>query len=190
MILKNTIISLEKSKEFKRFGKEHPGFYLAHCFTMLDEGEKKYNWELGYYSDKKDKLVVFETSPAIKLRDEDDPFKREGVIRKLDMNEVKISLARALEICDKLAKDKYSAHSITKRIIILQNIDKPVYNITHVTRSFSIMNVKIDAKTGDIISQNLQSIMQLGKWEKGGKERPEVQPEGPSEYYDDDSSAS
>ncbi|MFH0870474.1 MAG: PepSY domain-containing protein [archaeon] len=192
MILRETIAKVEKSKEFKSFKKSNPGFYLAHCFTMLDEGEKKYNWELGYYSDKKDKLVVFETVPAVKLRDEDDPFKREGIIKRLDMNEVKTSLARALEICDVLAKDKYSAHAITKRIIVLQNIDKPVYNITHVTRSYSILNVKIDAKTGEIISQNLQSIMQLGKWEKGEKERPAVntekQTESDAEDMDDDSS--
>jgi len=161
------IKSVDKSNEFKSFIKESPEYYLAHCFTMLDENERKYEWELGYYSPKKDKLVVFETVPSIKLRDEDDPFTRDNVIKELDMKQVKISLARALEVCDELVKDKYSAHAITKRIIILQNIEKPTYNITLVMRSFSVLNIKIDAVTGSIVSHNLQNLMELGKWEKG-----------------------
>jgi hypothetical protein len=172
MILKNTIKEVEKSKIFKDFMKENPEFYLVHCFTMLDEKEKKYEWQLGYYSLKKDKLVVFETVPEIKLLDQDDAFTRENIVKKLDMKLVKVSLGKALEICDNLVKEKYAAQTITKRIIILQTVEKQIYNITLITMSYSILNIKIDAASGEIISHNLQSILSLGKWEKGerGKE--------------------
>jgi hypothetical protein len=167
MILRDEIKRLEASEEFQKFKKDNPEFYLAHCFTMLDEKERKYEWELGYYSPKKDKLVVFETVPHIRLRAEEDAFTRDNIINELDMKKVKLSLARALEVCDELVKKKYSAHAITKRIIILQNIEKPIYNITLVMRSFSVLNIKIDALTGDVVSHNLQNLMELGKWEKG-----------------------
>ena len=126
MILKNTIKKVEESKAFKDFIKENPEFYLAHCFTMLDENDKKYEWQIGYYSLKKDKLVVFETVPDIKLLEQDDAFTRENIVKKLDMKLVKVSLGKALEICDKLVKEKYSAQTITKRIIILQTLDKQI----------------------------------------------------------------
>jgi uncharacterized membrane protein YkoI len=167
MILKNMIKNLEESKIFLEFKKSNPEYYLAHCFTMLDEKEKKYEWELGYYSSKKDKLVVFETVPEVRLRDEDDAFTRENIIKHLDMKQVKVSLARALELCDEVTKKNYPAHAITKRIIILQNIDRPVYNITLVMRSFSVLNIKIDAASGEVVSHNLHNLMDLGRWEKG-----------------------
>jgi hypothetical protein len=172
MNLKDTIKKVEKSRAFKDFIKDNPEFYLAHCFTMLDENDKKYEWQVGYYSLKKDKLVVFETVPGIKLLDQDDAFTRENIVKKLDMKLVKISLGKALEICDGLVKEKYSAQTITKRIIILQTLEKQIYNMTLITMSYSILNIKIDAGSGEIISHNLQSILSLGKWEKGerGKE--------------------
>jgi len=171
MILKGAIKKVESSKAFKDFKSSNPEYYLAHCFTMLDEAEKKYNWELGYYSPKKDKLVVFETEPDVKLREEDDAFTRNKVIPELKFSKVKISMAKAMETCDQLVKEKYSAHMITKRIIILQHLDRDLYNITLVTRSFSVLNIKIDAASGEIVSHNLQSLMSLGKWEKGERNR-------------------
>jgi len=169
--LKQTLKKVETSKAFKDFKGSNPDFYLAHCFTMLDEAEKKYNWELGYYSPTKDKLVVFETEPEVKLRDEDDAFTRDKVIPELKFSNVKFSLAKAMELCDQLVKEKYSAHMITKRIIILQHLDRDLYNITLVTRSFGVLNIKIDAVSGEITSHNLQSLMGLGKWEKGERNK-------------------
>lgn len=163
MILKQTIKKVEESKVFKSFIKKHPDYYLVHCFTMVDEGEKKYVWELGYYSEKTDKMVVFETEPKIMIRPAEEAFKKEGTIKKLDLSKVRISLSKALDICNNLVKDKYPGQSITKRIIILQHLDKQVYNITLITRNFNILNIKIDSSTGEVLQDNIQNIMSLGK---------------------------
>lgn len=169
MILKDAIKKVEESKELKKFLKDHPDYYLAHAFTMLDEKEKRYDWELGYYSPSEDKLAVFETEPKINLKALDDAFKKDGSIAKLQMKDVEISVASAMEKCDELMKSKYSSQTITKRIIILQNLDGQVYNVTLVCMSFSLINIRIDAKTGIVVKDNIQSIMGLGQWEKGGK---------------------
>lgn len=172
MALKDIIKKVEKNKSFKSFIKAHPDYFLAHCFAMVDESdkgdnknknEKELKWELGYYSEKTDKLVVFETMPKINMRPEEDAFKKEGTIKKLDISKVKINITKALKICDELTNKKYPNRSITKKIIILQNLEKEIYNITLVTLSFDILNIRIDAVSGEVLSDNIQSIMGLGR---------------------------
>jgi len=163
MDLKQTVKKVELSKAFKQFKKAHPDYFLVHCFAMVVEGEKEYAWELGYYSEKTDKLVVFETKPEIKMRPEEDAFKKEGTIKKLELSKVKTSVAKVLKACDELVQKKYPGKSITKRIIILQNLDKQIYNLTLVTLSFDILNIRVDAVTGEVLSDNIQNIMNLGK---------------------------
>ena len=171
MILKETLSKTEKSKAFRQWKKQNPEFYLAHAFTMLDEKEKKYRWELGFYNPKTDRLAVVETDPQVLVRPEEEVFKKEGQVKPLDMSKVEVSVARANQACDDLIREKYSAQVVTKRIILLQNIDRQLYNITLVTLSFSLLNVKVDAGTGDVVSHNLQSIMGLGEWQKGGRQQ-------------------
>jgi hypothetical protein len=162
-MLKEVVKKVESSKIFKSFKKEHQDYFLAHCFVMLNEGEKQFAWQLGYYSEKTDKLVVFDTLPKINMMPEDEAFKKEGTINKLDISKVKVSVSKALKICDELVGKKYPNRTVTKRIIILQNLEKQMYNITLVTISFDILNIRIDASTGEVLSDNIQSIMSLGK---------------------------
>jgi len=165
MNLKQIVKNVESSKAFKQFIKAHPDYFLAHCFAMLVEGEKEKDikWELGYYSEKTDKVVVFETEPKINMRPEEDAFKKEGTIKKFDISKIKINISKALKICGELVDKKYPNRSITKKIIIMQNLEKEIYNITLVTLSFDILNIRIDASTGEILSDNIQSIMGLGR---------------------------
>jgi hypothetical protein len=166
MALNPIIKKVEQSKAFKSFIKEHPDYFLAHCFTMVSQGEKKFKWELGYYSEKTDKIIVFETEPKINMRPEEEAFKKEGTIKKLEVSKIKTSITKALKTCDEVVKSKYPKESITKKIIILQNLDKQLYNITLVSLSFDIINIKIDASTGEVLYDNIQNIMSLGRGEK------------------------
>ncbi|MBN2052443.1 PepSY domain-containing protein [Candidatus Woesearchaeota archaeon] len=163
MNIKDALKKVEASRAFKQFRKEHKDYYLVHCFAMVAEGEKDYKWELGYYSEKRDKLVVFEAGQEITMRPEEDAFKKEGTIKKLELGKVKASVAKVLKACDELVQKKYPGKSITKRIIILQNLETQVYNITLVTLSFDILNIRVDAVSGKILSDNIQNIMSLGK---------------------------
>jgi len=172
MIIKQIIKKVEANKLFKSFIKKHPDYFLAHCFAMASQGDKKFKWELGYYSEKTDKLVVFETEPNVNMRPEEEAFKKEGTIKKLDIKKVKVSITKAMKICDGIIDKKYPNRNITKSIIILQNLEKQMYNITFVTISFDILNIKIDASTGEVLSDNIQNIMGLGKQLKGSDTLP------------------
>lgn len=161
--LKSLVGKVESSRVFKSFIKEHPHYYLAHCFAMISGDEEGCAWELGYYSEKSDKLVVFETKPRIRMRPAEEVFKRSGVVKKLDLGAVRVGVKRALGVCEDVVRSKYAGERITKRIVILQHLDRQVYNITLVSRSFNIINIRVDARTGVVLEDDIRSIMSLGR---------------------------
>lgn len=165
MILKKAIEKIEASEEFKKFKKENPDFYLAHAFTMVEKVQQ--DWQVGYYSKTKDMVVVFIVSKTVEMSPEEEVFKKPGkVVKKLDMKKVKLGLEKAIDISNKVMDEKYSAELVNKTIIILQNIETEMYNITLVTHTLNIINIKIDAKSGEVLSEARQSIMGLKRDEK------------------------
>lgn len=94
MDLKQTIKKVESSKVFKSFIKAHPDYFLAHCFAMLVEGEKEKDikWELGYYSEKTDKIVVFETEPKVNMRPEEDALRKMALSGSLTLKKSRLTL--------------------------------------------------------------------------------------------------
>jgi hypothetical protein len=163
MLLKEAIKKLESTKEFKDFLKEGSDCYLAHAFTMLDND--KSDWQIGYYNKDHDRVVIFEVGDDSLIRHpEDELFKKTNkAVKKLDMSKVNIDLEKALNIAEDLRKEKYSSEIVNKKIIIIQNIETQMYNLTLVTHTFNIINIKIDASSGDIISESRQSILGLRK---------------------------
>ncbi|MFC2134548.1 hypothetical protein ACFLTH_08020 [Bacteroidota bacterium] len=162
MLLKVAIKKLEESKEFKEFKKENPEFYLAHAFTIIDKIQT--DWQIGYFGNKHEKVVVFMVGKEISQSAEEEVFKKpEDRVKKLDMNNVKIDLEKAFEICEKLLEEKYKGEIINKTIAILQNLETELYNITLVCQSMNLINVKIDANNEKILHESRESIMGLKK---------------------------
>jgi len=161
MQLKLVIKKLEASSMFKKFKEKHPDFYLVHAFMMVEKGLSE--WQIGYYSKKKDKIVVFDVGKEIQQNPESDVFKKGGSVKKVELDKVKMSFDDALELADKHIKKKYSAESVTKKIFILQKVDNLMWNVTFVTQAFNLINLKIDAATGKMFHDERTSILKLGK---------------------------
>jgi hypothetical protein len=148
-----------QSELFQSFIKDNDDYYLAHVYTML--GDKKEGFEIGFYSEKKDKIVVFETNP-IKKREEEEAFKEGRTIALLDLSTLKVTFEDALDIAEKARKEKYPSEIIYKSILILQNVGVQVWNVTLISMAFNIINIKIDAETGEVKESSIHSIMNLG----------------------------
>ncbi len=166
MTIKSEIKKLEATEHFKEFKKKNQNYHLAHIF-ILKEKEKE-EWQIGYYLKKEDKVAVFELGDEIIARPAEEVFKKSGTIHELDMNKIKVSLEKALKATEDIKNEKCPAETITKKIIILQKLKleeewKNVFNITYVTQCFNILNVKLDAETGDVKSVDFSSILNLGK---------------------------
>lgn len=158
MELKTAIEKLEQSELFSEFKKENPDYYLAHAFTIVDKVQM--DWQIGYYGKKKDNVFVFEVGAEVSKHPQSEVFKKPGtIVKELKLDDVRISLEQAVNITDELVKEKYSFETITKTIVIIQNLEKEIYNLTLVTATFHIINVKIDTITGEIISEVRESIL-------------------------------
>jgi len=79
-------------------------------------------------------------------------------IKELNLGKIKITLNQALEITNKELNDQ-----VQRKIIILQNLDEPTWNISYITTSFKILNIKINAINGKIINKTYESILALKK---------------------------
>ncbi len=167
MDLDAAVKTVTGSDEYKAFSKENPEYRLAHAFSMHAPGEG-FAWQFGFYSSKTKKLVVFKTAPVEKLP-EDDAFNKGEEIEALDLTAVKLSPEEAERKAFGLKEEKFPAEQVTKVILVLQRLDRQVFNFTLVTMTFNILNVRVDAASGEIVSAEMRSIMSLRRKEDDEK---------------------
>ncbi|MCF7866113.1 hypothetical protein K9M18_01590 [Candidatus Woesearchaeota archaeon] len=160
MDLKEAYNLVEKSESFISFRENESSYYLVHAF-LTKEHSKPGEWEFGFYNKQSDKIVVFESSPVKRLP-EQEVFKKEGDVKPINIDETAISYDEAMQITEHIRREKYSSDQIAKYIVILQYIHKQVWNITLISTAFSIINIRIDSMTGEVISSNKSSISDLG----------------------------
>ena len=148
---------LLESKEFNKKG------FLCSAFIMCDYKELKNSvWQFDFFDSKENRITSYLMEKEIKNADKLEVFKEESAaIEELNLSEVKISITKSLEIANKtLEKTKETP---TKTIIILQNISKPLWNVSFVTTSFNLVNTKINAVDGSILDHNSSSLLSFKK---------------------------
>lgn len=154
---------LKISDTFKEWKKSNAKSYLTHAFTMVDPGVKE-EWQIGYYNPDEDSITTFAIADTITKNPESEAFKEEKKISGLDTEKVSVTFRQAMDSAEKIQKEKYSAHTAFKKIVILQNLDVgQVWNITYVTNTFKTLNIKIDAATGALVKDELVDLFRIEK---------------------------
>lgn len=152
------------SKEFLAWQKAHPQDYLAHFYCPLNPSfQPASNWEIGFYNPQQDKLTVFviKENSRIEIKPPEDAFKAQGSIEELASTRVKLSFPQALELFQKTKQENYPQEILLNGFLILQNFqNKTIWNISYATRSFNILNVKIDALNKEIVSHQLVNFIE------------------------------
>ena len=148
---------VESSNEFKDYKKDHQNAYL--CSIFLTETQLQFS----FYS-KKTKLVTSFKLEGDKVtlvgKDEKIFQKEKKDLQELNLNEIKVDLNKAKELTNNFIKEKYPHETPNKEIIILQVINnKIVWNITKITSTFNIINIKLDASSGNIIEDKIESAL-------------------------------
>ncbi len=152
--LKQVQSEIEASPLFQNWKKQHHT-YLVHFFCM-DEKEL----QLGYYDEKTDVITTFVKAEEITKSEDKEIFRQEKKIAPLDMNNVKISLQDAVQRVEALQKQKYPGDMVAKKIIVLQTLNNiPTYNMTLITATFKMINIRVDAATGNVLEEKMQPIM-------------------------------
>ena len=156
----NEMKRLKSSVHFKEYIKKNPDNYLASCFQMGKSGLQDASWQFDFYSMKSGKMTSFQMGKSIAVQKDQEIFSKGTYPKKLKLGLVKVEFNDAMSRAGTLIKKKLPNESINKEIVILQEMDdKAVWNITLLTSAFNIMNIRIDANSGDVIQEKCESIL-------------------------------
>ncbi|MBU4501633.1 MAG: hypothetical protein KKA79_03515 [Nanoarchaeota archaeon] len=160
--LKKSLKTLKETKEFKKFKEDNPDSYLASCVIIINDKEPG-DWQVDYYQPKKHKMTTFILKEKIELSGEDDIFqKHKSEVKELNVEKVKINLNKMLNTIEDLRKEKYPGEYPNKIIAVLQNQDgKIMWNITHLTSTLKIWNIKLDAEKGKVVEEKLENVFSM-----------------------------
>lgn len=146
---------LEAGSEFAEWKKGSKDAFLSSIFAMFDK-EHEGEWLISYYSPSAKKITTFFVDELETLKKGEDAADKP--VKQLDTGKVKVELADALAAA-KAALEKKTGESTQKTIAILQNLDEgQVWNISLMTSSFNMFNIKIDAETGKELSQDYGAL--------------------------------
>lgn len=148
---------LENSPVFIKWKEKNKDSYLCSFFNIIGNNEP---WRIHFYSKEKDKITSFLMDEAISLEEDSQVFKDKNIkVKELKIKNVSIKNEDALRNVNKIINEKYPNETVNKTIMILQNIDKLMWNITCITNSLNMVNIKMDARSGNVIEEKLQSLM-------------------------------
>ena len=144
------LAKIEENPSFQEWKKNNPTFFLAHGFKMDDV-----KWQVGFSDGEKvvsivlEPFEIMESAEAVKRDDTTIPeLKPENVL----------PLDKAIETFQKMIKEKYSAETVFKTIIILQNLDGTVYNMTAMTQAMKTLNAKINMN-GEVVEDSIADLI-------------------------------
>jgi len=162
-MLAQDIKKIESSKEYKSWKSKHKDSFLCGCFSILEDMNNIPEWQVDFYNPKQDMISSFVIrDDQVILSAEDKVFKKPtDKVEKLEIKKVKTELEKALSQVDKIKSETCPQESIAKAIIILQNIKIPIWNISYMTASMNILNVKINASDNKVINHDFVSMLKF-----------------------------
>jgi hypothetical protein len=166
MKVSDAIARIEASKEHSKWSRENPQAYLAHAFTMKEKDAFE-SWQVGYYNPERNMVTVFELDEQVQMMPESEVFKKdETVVKALDRQRIMLDVEQALEVAISIAKDTYPQIRSDKQIIVLQNLDiGQVWNITFISPSMDVLNIKVSSDEGQVVSHNLSRLFEFKNFE-------------------------
>jgi len=160
--LKEKYNKLLQTEMYKEFIEHHADYKLSHFFFVYEKNNFL-EQHIGFYSKNDDKVVSFDLLKHIVSKPE-DAMKRNGIIPFFDVNDVKTGIDEALKISKDIQEKNYPPHTPNKYICILQVLENILnWNITIVTSTMHIINIKIDASNSKVLKNSAKPIMSLAK---------------------------
>lgn len=158
---------VEENKHFKVWKDQHPQGYLSHFFCPITpDCELKGDWEIGFYDPASEKMTVLTCGKIVALKqNEDDVFKKpEQRVEKLDVESVKVSFTKAVDIFATHVEELFPKAGRGDGFLILQSLEqKPLWNFTFITKELKFINIKIHAGTGEIDSHLSMDLIDRGQ---------------------------
>jgi len=161
MSFNQLLSTIESSKIFKRFIKEHPESELVAGFFILDFLNNKNQESLDYKS--KNKIFTFSLTESEITFKEDELIDNPRIpkLEKISKN-IKIDIDEIPSISEKTALENNVKNNFQKIIAVLQIYNKQqVWNLTCILDGFIILNILIDSGNGDVVKFDRKSMADI-----------------------------
>ena len=161
--LHTTLKYVQESPVYKAWLSDHPSSYLSSFFKIIEHQDVDW-WQVDFYYPKGDTITSFVVDDKVKLATKDAAvFKKPDTsVKALDLAMVKIDMAHALRAAQELQKEKYKGEKTSKTVVLLQTLAQTFWNISFLTNSFKLVNIRIDAKTGDVLEDSIVPLFDFG----------------------------
>ena len=161
--LHKTLEQVQDSSVFQAWIADHPASYLSGFFKIIEQHEVDW-WQLDFYYPKGDTITSFVIDDQVKLATKDSAIfkKPDTIVEALDLSAVQIDVKKALEVAHHLQQTKYHTEKPSKTIVLLQMIHRALWNISFLTSTFKLVNIRIDAKTGDVLEDSIVPLFDFG----------------------------
>ena len=156
----NAAKAVEESSVFVEWKKDHEKAFLSTGFV----GEA---WLVTYYDPDTDKMYSFQYDGSVSFHQEDAVLKKEGAsILPVVLSDIVVHYDRVCALISDHTRDKGNT---VKQLYIIQNLHDfgLVWNVTCVFEGMRLLNVKISAKDGSILSKTEENLMDMMRMEKG-----------------------
>jgi len=140
----------------KKVGKDD--LYLTSFLANVKGADDNPSWTVNLYNQLEDNMYSYDSATE-EFSGPQEVFKEQDFIPELEIEEVKIEFSEAIKSA---LKEALPETEFSKIIAILQNIDgKNVWNFTLMNKSFHILNVRIDAESGNLIKKEPINLVQF-----------------------------
>ncbi len=141
---------LTSSKIFKDWKSENKESFL--CNFIIIENKPQFD-----FYNKDNTITSFRINNKIEI-DKNQKVLKKNRINPLKLEKIKLSKEKVMEII----KERYPKEIFNKKIIILQNPKQPIWNITLITSSLKLLNIKIDMNE-KIVSETFEPLTKIIK---------------------------
>jgi len=156
MELKEAFESLRKSPDYAALKDENA--FLFSCFSSAKGDSPDFEeWQFGFFLSDGMARTLFIDKNGVRANHKSEIFKSGKNIKKVDISKCRLPLGEALNIVEEKTK-KLPFSTVTTMVILQVVNDTLVWNITKISKEFSIINVKIDAQNSRIIESNVRSV--------------------------------
>ncbi len=162
--VKEAVSRVTGSDAYKEWLKDNPDSCLA-CLILTLQSEK--GWEVSFYCKLKNRMTTFSTDPVAIVDKDAEVFKKnETKVEELEIDKLTVGFEDSLKITQKAVNELGNGGKVSREIAILQKIKKNFWNIICITDNMLLINVKIDAVTGEILKKDARPAMDLVDKEK------------------------
>ena len=155
--MKEAYNELINNPTFLEWGGDNEASYLCGCYNSRD-GVNDDVWNFDFYN-KNDTITTFQVSVEIKKNENQEIFKEDSIkLNEINLDEVEVELDSAIVNAKKSHKEEFS-----KTIAILQKSKELQWNITMISADFNVLNVRIDAISGNELHRNFGSVLDFKK---------------------------